>query len=190
MLNLVHSIPLYGKKMHTQGSSTSSQWHSDSDGDGKIQFKCHLPHVKQVSAYHSNWFGSATSAVFEPKTSSTSVINLNTSPREEPRSVIQGVTLWTRQDKRTGRTVESLANYGWMMLLLCGAWLWGLSFIDTQQLNAEPAAGAGMYYISYLLLTYIQLATSLVCLFSPELMAFQVKHVKVKKNKTETGFCT
>ena len=129
MLNLVHSIPLYGKKMHTQGSSTSSQWHSDSDGDGKIQFKCHLPHVKQVSAYHSNWFGSATSVVFEPKTSSTSVINLNTSPREEPRSVIQGVTLWTRQDKRTGRTVESLANYGWMMLLLCGAWLWGLSLV-------------------------------------------------------------
>ena len=116
MLNLVHSIPLYDKKMHTQGSSTSSQWHSDSDGNEKIQFKRHL-HVKQVSAYHSNWFGSATSAGFEPKTSSTSVINLNTSPREEPRSVTQGVTLWTRQDKRRGRTVESLAIYGWMMLL-------------------------------------------------------------------------
>jgi hypothetical protein len=29
----------------------------------------------------------------------------------------------------------------------------------------------------------------LVCLFSPELMAFQVKHIKVEKyNKTETGF--
>jgi len=28
------------------------------------------------------------------------------------------------------------------------------------------------------------LATSLVCLFSPKLMAFQVKHVKVKKTKT------
>ncbi len=51
------------------------------------------------------------------------------------------------------------------------------------------------YYVSYLVLTYIPLATSLlVCLFSPELMAFQVKHVKVEKNKnknkTETGFCT
>jgi len=28
-----------------------------------------------------------------------------------------------------------------------------------QQLNAEPAAGAGMYFISYLALTYIPLAT-------------------------------
>ena len=51
------------------------------------------------------------------------------------------------------------------------------------------------YYVSYLVLTYIPLATSLlVCLFSLELMAFQAKHVKVKKkknkNKAETGFCT
>jgi len=41
------------------------------------------------------------------------------------------------------------------------------------------------YYVSYLVPTYIPLATSLVCLFSPELMAFQVKHVKVKKTKTK-----
>jgi hypothetical protein len=35
------------------------------------------------------------------------------------------------------------------------------SQIDTQQLNAEPAAGDGMsleYYVSYLVLTYIPLA--------------------------------
>ncbi len=31
--------------------------------------------------------------------------------------------------------------------------------------GGEPAAGAGMYYVSYLALTYIRLATSLVCLF-------------------------
>ncbi len=60
--------------------------------------------------------------------------------------------------------------------------------IDTQQLNAEPAAGAGMYYASYLVLTYIPLAASLVCLFSPELTAFQVKHVKVKKQKEGDRF--
>jgi len=46
-------------------------------------------------------------------------------------------------------------------------------FIDTQQLNAEPAAIAGMYYVSYLVLTYISLATSLVCLFSPEWWHFR-----------------
>ena len=45
-----------------------------------------------------------------------------------------------------------------------------------------------MYYVSYLVLTYIPLATSLVCLFSPELMAFQVKHVKVKKQKEGDRF--
>ena len=33
----------------------------------------------------------------------------------------------------------------------------------------------------YLILTYIPLAMSLVCLFSPKLMAFQVKHVKVEQ---------
>ena len=70
--------------------------------------------------------------------------------------------------------------------------------IDTQQLNAEPAAGTDNWCWCVLrivpcILTFIPLATSLVCLFSPELMAFQVKHVKVEnknKNKMETGFCT
>ena len=52
--------------------------------------------------------------------------------------------------------------------------------IDMQQLNAEPAAVQAVLHM-YLILTYIPLTTSLVCLFCPELMAFQVKHVKVEQ---------
>ena len=42
-----------------------------------------------------------------------------------------------------------------------------------------------LYYVLYLILTFIPLATSLDCLFSLELMAFQVKHVKVEQQKQQ-----